>query len=47
MTGEVLNMSEIHKINGSVRMSRSEVNPATAHTLDRCMLLQIRVRLIR
>jgi len=35
MAGKVLNMNEIHKINDSAKMNRSEENPATAHTLDR------------
>ena len=34
MAGKVLNMNEIHKINGSAEMPRSGKNPATAHTLD-------------
>jgi len=35
MAGKVLNMNEIYKINGSAKMNRSAVNPATAHILDR------------
>ncbi len=35
MVGKVLNMNEIHKINGSAKMKVSAENPTTAHTLDR------------
>ncbi len=35
MPDKVINMNEIHKINGSAKMDKSMNNPATAHTLDR------------